>query len=89
MAIDASMCLYQFLIAVTRADGAHLTDADGDTTRSPDCHVMLRATSLATVVRGSLFQLLIAHSNQLCDYSVGWQNFTQFMPAKLKRESTF
>ena len=32
MAIDASMCLYQFLIAV-RSDGSQLTDADGDTTR--------------------------------------------------------
>ena len=40
VAIDASMCLYQFLIAVTRADGAHLTDADGDTTRSPDGHMI-------------------------------------------------
>ena len=43
MAIDASMCMYQFLIAVTRAEGAHLTDADGDTTRSADCHVTLLA----------------------------------------------
>jgi flap endonuclease-1 len=31
IAIDASMCLYQFLIAV-RADGAQLTSADGETT---------------------------------------------------------
>lgn len=43
VAIDASMCMYQFLIAVTRAEGSHLTDAEGDTTRSPDCHVMLHA----------------------------------------------
>ena len=33
VAIDASMCLYQFLIAV-RSDGAQLTSSDGDTTRS-------------------------------------------------------
>ena len=32
VAIDASMCLYQFLIAV-RTDGAQLTDQDGDPTR--------------------------------------------------------
>ncbi|XP_063982868.1 flap endonuclease 1 isoform X2 [Diachasmimorpha longicaudata] len=31
IAIDASMCLYQFLIAV-RTDGAQLTSADGETT---------------------------------------------------------
>lgn len=31
MAIDASMSLYQFLIAV-RSDGAQLTTADGETT---------------------------------------------------------
>lgn len=31
MAIDASMCLYQFLIAV-RAEGAQLTSVDGETT---------------------------------------------------------
>lgn len=31
VAIDASMCLYQFLIAV-RADGAQLTNVDGETT---------------------------------------------------------
>ncbi|XP_065367422.1 flap endonuclease 1 [Calliphora vicina] len=31
VAIDASMCLYQFLIAV-RAEGAQLTSVDGDTT---------------------------------------------------------
>lgn len=33
VAIDASMCLYQFLIAV-RSDGSQLTDTDGDITRS-------------------------------------------------------
>ena len=33
VAIDASMSLYQFLIAV-RSDGSQLTGADGDTTRS-------------------------------------------------------
>lgn len=32
VAIDASMCLYQFLIAV-RSDGSQLTDSEGDTTR--------------------------------------------------------
>lgn len=32
VAIDASMCLYQFLIAV-RTDGSQLTDIDGDPTR--------------------------------------------------------
>lgn len=32
IAIDASMCLYQFLIAV-RSEGAQLTSADGETTR--------------------------------------------------------
>lgn len=32
IAIDASMCLYQFLIAV-RSDGAQLTSTDGETTR--------------------------------------------------------
>ena len=32
VAIDASMCLYQFLIAV-RTDGSQLTSSDGDTTR--------------------------------------------------------
>jgi flap endonuclease-1 len=31
VAIDASMSLYQFLIAV-RSEGAQLTDADGETT---------------------------------------------------------
>lgn len=31
IAIDASMCLYQFLIAV-RAEGAQLTSVDGETT---------------------------------------------------------
>uniref|UniRef100_A0A8W7PCW5 XPG N-terminal domain-containing protein n=3 Tax=Anopheles coluzzii TaxID=1518534 RepID=A0A8W7PCW5_ANOCL len=31
VAIDASMCLYQFLIAV-RAEGAQLTSVDGETT---------------------------------------------------------
>lgn len=31
VAIDASMCLYQFLIAV-RSDGSQLTDVDGDPT---------------------------------------------------------
>lgn len=31
IAIDASMCLYQFLIAV-RTEGAQLTSADGETT---------------------------------------------------------
>ncbi len=33
MAIDASMCLYQFLIAV-RAEGSQLVGSDGETTRS-------------------------------------------------------
>lgn len=32
IAIDASMCMYQFLIAV-RQDGAQLTDENGETTR--------------------------------------------------------
>jgi flap endonuclease-1 len=32
VAIDASMSLYQFLIAV-RSEGAQLTSADGETTR--------------------------------------------------------
>jgi len=32
IAIDASMCLYQFLIAV-RSEGAQLTTVDGETTR--------------------------------------------------------
>ena len=32
MAVDASMSLYQFLIAV-RSDGAQLTGLDGETTR--------------------------------------------------------
>lgn len=32
IAIDASMCLYQFLIAV-RSEGAQLTSVDGETTR--------------------------------------------------------
>ena len=32
VAIDASMCLYQFLIAV-RSDSSQLTNADGETTR--------------------------------------------------------
>ena len=32
IAIDASMSLYQFLIAI-RQDGAHLTDESGETTR--------------------------------------------------------
>lgn len=32
VAVDASMSLYQFLIAV-RSDGAQLTGADGETTR--------------------------------------------------------
>lgn len=32
IAIDASMSLYQFLIAV-RSEGAQLTSADGETTR--------------------------------------------------------
>jgi len=33
VAIDASMSIYQFLIAV-RSEGAQLTDAEGETTRS-------------------------------------------------------
>lgn len=33
MAIDASMCIYQFLIAV-RQDGAQLANDDGQITRS-------------------------------------------------------
>ena len=33
VAIDASMSIYQFLIAVTRAEGAGLTDSDGEVTR--------------------------------------------------------
>ena len=32
IAIDASMCIYQFLIAV-RQDGSQLTNEDGETTR--------------------------------------------------------
>jgi len=32
VAIDASMSIYQFLIAV-RSEGAQLTDAEGETTR--------------------------------------------------------
>lgn len=32
VAIDASMCLYQFLIAVRQQDGAQLTSTDGETT---------------------------------------------------------
>ncbi|CUM65356.1 uncharacterized protein PRCAT00002992001 [Priceomyces carsonii] len=32
VAIDASMCLYQFLIAVRQADGQQLTTAEGETT---------------------------------------------------------
>ena len=32
VAIDASMSLYQFLIAVRQQDGAQLTNADGETT---------------------------------------------------------
>lgn len=32
IAIDASMCLYQFLTAV-RTEGAQLVNADGETTR--------------------------------------------------------
>ena len=33
VAVDASMCIYQFLIAV-RQDGSMLTNEDGETTRS-------------------------------------------------------
>ncbi len=33
VAIDASMCLYQFLIAV-RSEGSQLVSSDGETTRS-------------------------------------------------------
>ena len=32
VAVDASMCMYQFLVAV-RQEGANLTSADGETTR--------------------------------------------------------
>ena len=32
VAIDASMCLYQFLIAVRQSDGQQLTNEDGETT---------------------------------------------------------
>ena len=32
IAIDASMCLYQFLIAVRQQDGNNLTNESGDTT---------------------------------------------------------
>jgi hypothetical protein len=32
VAVDASMCIYQFLIAV-RQDGSQLTNEDGETTR--------------------------------------------------------
>lgn len=35
VAVDASMSLYQFLIAV-RSDGAQLTGIDGETTRYVD-----------------------------------------------------
>ena len=33
VAIDASMCIYQFLIAVRQDGGSMLTNADGETTR--------------------------------------------------------
>ena len=33
MAIDASMAIYQFLIAVRSSDGAQLTNESGETTR--------------------------------------------------------
>ena len=33
VAIDASMCLYQFIIALSRAEGSFLTDSEGETTR--------------------------------------------------------
>jgi flap endonuclease-1 len=33
VAIDASMALYQFLIAVRSQDGSQLTNQDGETTR--------------------------------------------------------
>lgn len=36
VAIDASMSIYQFLIAV-RSEGAMLTSADGETTRFSYC----------------------------------------------------
>jgi 5'-3' exonuclease len=38
VAIDASMSIYQFLIAV-RQDGSTLTNADGETTRCVNCYV--------------------------------------------------
>jgi 5'-3' exonuclease len=34
VAVDASMCIYQFLIAVRQEGGNVLTNADGETTRS-------------------------------------------------------
>ena len=40
IAVDASMCLYQFLIAVRNSDGA-LTSSDGDTTRFVTPYVIL------------------------------------------------
>lgn len=37
VALDASMCLYQFLIAV-RSDGSQLQAETGETTRLVKCH---------------------------------------------------
>ncbi len=53
VAVDASMSLYQFLIAV-RTDGSQLTGSDGDTTRS----VCVCVCGFQTVERwGALFIL--------------------------------
>ena len=46
VAIDASMSLYQFLIAV-RSDGAQLVGSDGETTR---CGVCVRVCVYAACV---------------------------------------
>ena len=61
VAIDASMSLYQFLIAV-RSDGAQLTNADGETTS----HLMGTFYRVRLISINQLFQKCVCKSIVVC-----------------------
>ena len=64
VAIDASMSLYQFLIAV-RSDGAQLTNADGETTS----HLMGTFYRVRLILINQLFKIWVCKSIVVCRLS--------------------
>lgn len=60
VAIDASMCLYQFLISVRQSDGQQLTNDDGETTSHLSGYFIVRLKWLKITLNQFMY-LMVNH----------------------------